>query len=193
MNSQTSFEEVIKACKKGKRSAQKELYRRYFAYGMTVSVHYTNRREEGEEVLNDAFCKVFKNIAKFNTDYPFKGWFRRIVVNSAIDYHRKYHNLEIQDNIIPITEATMTYNMAERELSQDDVLKIVQHLSPAYRIVFILYVVEGLKHKEIAEKLGISIGTSKSNYAKARAKLQKIIVPYYPNQAMTTQRKENGQ
>lgn len=193
MNSQISFDELIKACKKGKRSAQKELYRRYFAYGMTVCVHYTNRREEAEEVLNDAFVKVFKNINKFNTDYPFKGWFRRILVNSAIDYHRKYHNLKIQDNIIPITEATLTYNAAERELSQDDVLKVVQHLSPAYRLVFILYVVEGLTHKEIAEKLDISIGTSKSNYAKARAKLKKIIQRYYPNHTQTNQIKDNGQ
>ncbi len=188
MNKKTSFDRLLYACKQGKQSAQKELYRRYFAYGMTVCLHYTNRQEEAEEVLNDAFFKVFKKIATFNPAYPFKSWLRKIIVNSAIDYHRKYHNLEIQDNIIPITEATITFNQGERQLSMDDVLKIVQVLSPGYRLVFILYVVEGLSHKEIAAKLGISVGTSRSNYSKARAKLQKIISPFYP-----AQRKENGQ
>ena len=188
MNNQIPFDDLIKACKKGKRNAQKELYRRFFAYGMTVCLHYTSRQEEAEEVLNDAFCKVFKNISKYNPAYPFKSWFRRIIINSAIDYHRKYHSIEIQDNVIPITDSTITFNQAERNLSMDDVMKVVQNLSPAYRLVFILYVVEGLTHKEIAQKLGVSIGTSKSNYAKARAKLKRIAAPFYPNQI-----KENGQ
>ena len=100
---------------------------------------------------------------------------------TAINYHKKYHNLEIQGNIIPITESTTTFNKGEEQLTIDDVMKIVQQLTPAYQLVFMLYAVEGYTHKEVAKKLSISIGTSKSNLSKARVKLQKIAGIYYPD------------
>ena len=200
MNSQTPFKELINACKKGREVAQKELYRRYFAYGMTVCVHYTQQEANAKEVLNDAFCRVLTNIKKYNENYPFKNWLRRIIINSAINYHKKYRTLDTQHNIIPITEATLTYNRGERKLSEEDVLLIIRHLSPAYQLVFMLYVVDGYTHQEISDKLGISVGTSKSNYAKARAKLRKLIAIHFPDyhfqekESLITQKvSKNGQ
>lgn len=181
MNKQIPFKQLITFCKKGKNKAQEELYHRYFSYGITVALHYTSNREEAEEVLNDAYVKVFRNIKKYNSNYPFKTWFRKIIINTAINYHKKYHDLEIEGNIIPITESTTTFNKGEEQLTIDDVMKIVQQLTPAYQLVFMLSAVEGYKHQEIAKMLNISIGTSKSNLSKARVKLQKIAGIYYPD------------
>ena len=142
---------------------------------MSITLRYTNSRGEAVEVLNDAFMKVYTNIAKYNTDRPFKPWLRKIIVNTAINhYHRTQSKVKKTDF------ESIEHKHAQKEeilsgISYDEIIEMVQQLSPAYRTVFNLYVIEGFKHKEIADMLGIAVGTSKSNLSKAKKNLQAII------------------
>ena len=165
---------IIEDCKNNNRSAQEKLYHRYYRYGMSISLPYTNNEEEAMEIVNDGFIKVFKNIGVFDKDKKFNVWFRRIMVNSAIDHFRKnkkhYHHMDTEE--ISITD--FNDNVIDR-IAADEILNLVQNLPPAYKMVFNLYALDGYKHTEIANMLNISIGTSKSNLAKARNKLKVAI------------------
>ena len=141
---------------------------------MSVCMRYAKDHEEAKDMLNEGFMKVFKNINKYKATHSLESWIRRIMINNAIDHYRKYKK---HRNQIDITEV---YDYANDEtvssdLSVKEIMKLVQKLSPAYKTVFNLYVVDGYNHREIAEKLGISEGTSKSNLSKARAKLQQML------------------
>lgn len=167
---------LIAACRKGKRSSQKQLYQQFYAYAMTICLHYSKNQEEAQEICNDGFYKLFTKLALYREHIPFKTWLRRILVNAAIDYHRKYHLRKIEIDEAEIKEqSSTTTNSGLEKLSHDDVMKIVQQLPPTYRLVFNLYVIEGFSHPEIAEKLNISVGTSKSNLSKAKAKLRNML------------------
>ncbi len=170
----TTLQQLLESCKAGKRDSQKELYRYFYNYGMTVCSRYAHDREEAREILNDGFLKVFTNLNQYDSSRSFKAWFNRILVNTCIDYFRKNKsNPQVVDLIhAQHVEVSPT---AIQQLSAAEISALVQKLSPSYRMVFNLYVVDGFKHKEIAEKLGISIGTSKSNLAKARVKLKAMI------------------
>lgn len=165
---------LLDSCKEGNRRSQKELYRQFYAYSMNTLLHYAKNQEEAQEILNDAFYKVFKNLGQFSAKVPFKAWLRRILINCAIDYFRRYHKKKPRLDVIHLNDRQVL-NTAVEKLSLDDVMTAVQQLSPAYRMVVNLYLVEGYTHHEIAKKLGISIGTSKSNLAKARKKLQYLL------------------
>ncbi len=133
---------------------------------------YSKSKEEAEEIADDAFLKVFKNLNTYDMDLSFKGWFRRILINSAIDYYRrnKKHNKSVDLDHAPEIES-FDNNIIDI-LSVNEIMQVVQGLPPAYKIVFNLYVLEGYKHREIAKQLNISEGTSKSNLSKAIAKLK---------------------
>ncbi len=146
----------------------------FYNYAMSVALRYASHNMEAQEITNDAFLKVFTKIALYSDDRSFKGWLRRIVINTAIDYHRKSlkfsHQKDIEEaHSVHTSEATLS------RLSEQELLTQVQALPPAYRTIFNLYAIEGYKHEEIAKQLGITIGTSKSNLAKARAKLKEMI------------------
>lgn len=166
---------IIKGCRKNRRESQKELYEKFYAYGMSITLLYADSRDEAAAVLNDAYLKVFDNIKKYNPERPFKPWFRRIVVNTAINHyhktkkHRERIAIDITKNAIGRSE-TITSGISYREI-----VEMIQHLSPAYRTVFNLYVIEGYTHNQIANKLGIAVGTSKSNLHKAKKNLQEIL------------------
>ena len=165
---------IINGCKSNNRTAQEKLYQLYYRYGMSISLPYTNNEEEAMEIVNDGFVKVFKNIALFDTEKIFNVWFRRIMVNSAIDHFRKnkkhYHHLDTEDLSVP----DFNDNIIDA-MSANEIINLVQNLPPAYKMVFNLYALDGYKHQEIAEMLNITIGTSKSNLAKARNKLKVAI------------------
>ena len=129
--------------------------------------------EEAKEILNDGFIKVFQHIKRFkyNPKQPFKAWLRRILINAAIDHFRQQKKHYYHTDIEEIPHELDTYEPTiVNQLSYDEIMVLVQQLSPAYRMVFNLHVVEGYKHPEIARKLGISVGASKSNLAKAKKK-----------------------
>ncbi|MEX0843951.1 MAG: RNA polymerase sigma factor [Balneolaceae bacterium] len=166
---------IIKGCRKQRRESQKELYEMFYAYGMSITLRYADSRDQAAAILNDAFMKVFSHIKKFDTNREFKPWFRKIVINTSINqYHKnKKHN--------ELTEALSDeYNIMSEEkiisgISYDELIEMVQKLSPAYRTVFNLFVIEGFKHEEISQMLEISVGTSKSNLSKAKRNLRTML------------------
>lgn len=174
MNIQTneSIKALIEECKTGSRSSQKKLYQHCYAYAMSICLRYSESKEEAQEVLNDGFLKVFKNLDKFDFQKPFMYWLRRIMINTAIDYYRQNQNLRQNTDLKNAYSVAYDYNHAIEDITTQEILQLVQELPPAYRLVFNLYVIEGYKHEEIAQMLNIHEGTSKSNLAKARKHLQ---------------------
>lgn len=147
----------------------------FYGYAMGVCLRYSKSREEAIEIVNDGFMKIFNNLDKYTVGRPFKGWLRRVMINASIDHYRKY---EKHYNTLDISYAQYqpTAEAALDNLSAEEILNAVSQLPPSYRLAFNLYVVDGFKHEEIANKLGISVGTSKSNLSIARSKLQKILM-----------------
>ena len=168
---------LLKGCKKKNRVAQKMLYTEFYGYGMSICIRYGSNREEAVEVLNDAFMKVFINIKKFNIAYPFKAWFRRILINESINAVKKkagsFRESSLEEAHGIGAEEVVTSNLSHRE-----VVEMIQQLSPQYQTVFNLHVIEGYKHEEISKLLSISIGTSKSNLSKAKEKLRTLLNDY---------------
>ncbi|MEX0662766.1 MAG: RNA polymerase sigma factor [Balneolaceae bacterium] len=166
---------IIKGCRKRRRESQKELYELFYAYGMSITLRYAGSRDEAVFILNDAFMKVFNNIKKYDTSRPFKPWFRQIVVNTAINqFHKTHKKSKLSE--IELHESHLSENETITSgISYTEMIEMVQKLSPAYRTVFNLYVIEGFTHQEIAKQLGIATGTSKSNLAKAKRNLRVIL------------------
>jgi RNA polymerase sigma-70 factor (ECF subfamily) len=139
-----------------------------------VCLRYAANAEEAEDILQEGFVKVFKKLSSFRSEGSFEGWIRRIFVNTSIEYFRRKNYLQ------PITEreeATVEgkYLSVLDNLAERDIISLVQQLSPGYRTVFNMYVVEGYTHKEIADSLGISEGTSKSQLSRAKLILQGLV------------------
>jgi RNA polymerase sigma factor (sigma-70 family) len=168
-------DEIVEGCLQGGRKYQRMLYERYYGSMIVVCMRYTNDREEARDVLHEGFLKVFNNLEKFTRGTNLGAWIRRIMVNTAIDHYRKSAK---RPNLVEINHAVHEADMHDvvSDLSAEEILEMVQKLSPAYRMVFNLYVIEGYSHKEVAKSLNISEGTSKSNLAKARGKLQQMVM-----------------
>ncbi len=141
---------------------------------MSICLRYSKTREEAIEILNDGFFKIFTKVDTHVKGFSFRAWLRRVMINSAIDYFRRnekhYHNLDISYLKYKSVSPSVIDELSEREI-----VEAIRHLPPSYRMVFNLYVIEGFSHEEIANQMGISIGTSKSNLAIARNKLRKIL------------------
>lgn len=168
------FEQLlINGCISGERASQAKLYHLYASKMMGVCMWYARNREEAEEILQDGFMRVFTYINKYSGTGSLEGWIRKIMVNAALF---KYRNKSYLHPVIEFNAAKhdpADTNIADEMLEAKELVNLVQTLSPMYRLVFNLHVLEGLKHREIAALLGISEGTSKSNLSDARAILQK--------------------
>lgn len=170
-----NLELLLQGCREGRRSSQKKLYELFYGYGVNICLRYAKNQSEAQEMLNDGFLRVFTRLHQYDSDFPFRVWLRRVLINAAIDYHRKhkrYNLTHFEENITQLVEDKQSYPDIS---SNEDVLGIIQQLPPAYRMVFNLYVMEGYKHQEIAEQLNISVGASKSNLSRAKEKLRKIL------------------
>ncbi len=171
----------VEACALNKRESQKILYSSFYGYAMAICDRYANKQEDAVEILNDGFLKIFKEIHHYRPAYTdvvssFKGWLRKIMVYTAIDHFRKNHKHKMVtqlDNVV--YQVATIHEDAIDKLSYEEIIRAVQELSPGYRTVFNLFIIEGLSHDEIAGKLGITAGTSKSNLSKAKRQLQKIL------------------
>lgn len=166
--------DLIQACIRKERWAQKWLYEEFYSKMMGVCLRYANNEDEALDILHEGFIKVFKNISKYQAGTSLGAWIRRIMVNTAIDYYRKTIRRRTED----ITQAyDISSNDADAvsQCTEQEILDAIQQLSPAYRAVFNLYVIEGYSHKEIAEMLDITESTSRSNLVKARMKLKEIL------------------
>lgn len=181
--SENQLKELINGCMRNHRRSQEVIYRLFYGKMLAVCRRYTNNDDQAKDILQDGFIKLFKNIEKFNFVGSFEGWVRRIVVNTAIDYVRKSKNefllaqreQSIEDFQNAIEEDVEEDDPLEMTLNVGDVRQGMEQLSTAYRTVFNLYVFEDYSHQDIADALNISVGTSKSNLAKARANLKKIL------------------
>jgi RNA polymerase sigma factor (sigma-70 family) len=171
----------VEACALNKRESQKILYSSFYGYAMAICDRYTSKQDDAVEILNDGFLKIFKEIHHYKPAYAdvvssFKGWLRKIMVYTAIDHFRKNnkHQLVTQLDNVVYQVATVSEDAIDK-LSYEEIIRAVQELSPGYRTVFNLFVIEGMSHEEVSGQLGVSIGTSKSNLSKARKQLQKIL------------------
>jgi RNA polymerase sigma factor (sigma-70 family) len=180
----------VEGCSLNKRESQKIIYTSFYGYAMAICDRYANKQDDALEILNDGFLKVFKEIHHYQPAYSdvvssFKGWVRKIMVYTAIDHFRKNQKHKLVTQLDPV-EYQMATNSADAidKLSYDEIIRAIQDLSPGYRTVLNLFIIEGLSHDEIAEKLDISTGTSKSNLSKARKQLQKLL--YTQNQIQVT-------
>jgi len=171
---------LINQCKLGAASAQKELYANYKNLWFTISLRYVNKREDALDVLQNALIKIYSKIDTFNVEAgSFKSWSSRIVVNESIMFQRKFWNKpELAESNMELLSGTVDAH-ALSNLSLEDMTKMINALPQGYRLVFNLYEIDGFTHKEIAEKLGISVGTSKSQLFKAKAILKKKLEPIY--------------
>jgi RNA polymerase sigma factor (sigma-70 family) len=172
---QEQLNQLIQQCYKGNRQSQSQLYAQLAPKMFVVCQRYSRSREEAEETLQEGFVKVFEHLQQYKFAGSFEGWVRKIMVNCALQKFRRKTPLHA---VVNIEEVSRDYPDAENisaQLSTKELMGMVQKLPPAYQMVFNLYVFEGMKHREIAELLGISEGTSKSNLSDARAILQKAV------------------
>ncbi len=167
-------QDFIQACINGERWAQRKIYEDHYSMMLPVCLRYATDENEALDILHEGFIKVFRHISKYTPGTSLTAWIRRIMVNTSIDYYRKQSKRRT-------TDLDTVYNMTDdqpdiiSEMSAEEILKALQTLTPSYRTVFNLYVVEGYSHKEIAKELGITESTSRSNLVKARGKLRQAI------------------
>lgn len=144
-----------------------------YNYGMSVAARYGQNLQETEEIANDGFYKMLHHIDRYREEVPFTLWLRRVIINCGIDYYRKSKTRS--QAVIASGATANTRNEGADELDREYLLQLVRQLPAQYRLVFVLHVLEGYSHEEIARQLGITRGTSKSNLAKARKKLQAMV------------------
>jgi RNA polymerase sigma-70 factor (ECF subfamily) len=173
---------LVEGCLRQDRRSQQRVYEMFFGKMLAVCMRYERDRDSAMDLVQEGFIKLFANLGKYKFDGSFEGWVRRIFVNNAIDsFRRKKHEFLVteEDHVLArLSQEEDEIRVMEEEpeeLNPQDVLKAMQQLTPAYRMVFNLYVMENYQHKDIADMLGINIGTSKSNLAKARINIRKIL------------------
>lgn len=172
---------LIDECSKHHRESQKKMYSVFYNYAANICLRYANDKEDTVEILNDGFLKIFNGLKDFkphhaNTMGSFKAWMKKIFIYTAIDHFRKNTK---HKNYIDIEEAytiSATDETQLEKISYREIMECIQTLTPAYRTVFSLFVIDGFSHEEISKQLNIAVGTSKSNLAKARLQLQKKLL-----------------
>jgi len=166
--------DLIQGSVEGNREIQEVLYHRFSPKMYAVCLRYSGNAVDAQDLLQEGFIKVFKNLSKFRGDGSFEGWMRKIFLNTSIEHYRKKVNMlsvtETQEVTIEDKEWNVLDNLAEK-----DIISMIHELSPGYRVVFNMHVIEGYSHKEIADILGINEGTSKSQLARAKGVLKKMV------------------
>ena len=176
-NGNLTEDELINGCIRENAACQKEVFNRFAGHMLGVCQRYARNTDDAEDILQDAFIKVFSKIGQFKFEGSFEGWIRKIVVNTAlkkyslIRYSKELTGYEVNDSNVNHIDAT-----AYSHLTEKDLLVLINGLPDGYRLIFNLYVIEGYQHEEIASMLGIQPGTSRSQLVKARSMLQKQIL-----------------
>ena len=169
---------IVKDCASGKVRAQEKLYRMFAPKMFGVCLRYAKDSTEAEDNLQDGFVKVFTNIKKFRHEGSFEGWIRRIMVNVCLEKYRKQRLLHPVEDV-GIYDSPGTSDDIIEKISTGELLELIQKLPPRYRLVFNMFVLEGMSHQEISKELGITEGTSKSNLARARDILKRRVKELY--------------
>lgn len=169
---------LLKDCKRGKRGSQEELYRRFASAMYGLCLQYASSEEDAQDIMQDGFIKVFAKLEQVKNPAALPGWIRRVMINTALEKYRSQVLLQRVDDVREdIGEAPG--NGVFEDLTCEELMGLIQTLTPRYRMVFNLYAIEGYSHQEISEALDISTGTSKSNLSRARAILQDKINTMY--------------
>lgn len=183
---------IIEGCQRKDRLCQKKFYEFYYGKMMGICMRYTDNYEEARDVLHEGFMKIFQNIEFFSPTVSIESWMRRIIVNTAIDHYRRNKHNSKQVEITDFNQQqpdTLTVEIISN-IAVEEIMKLVQKLPPSYRTIFNLFAIEGYNHREIADMLGISQGTSKSNLSKARQLLQTMIMEELPQYKQFFNQKE---
>ncbi|WP_235917406.1 RNA polymerase sigma factor [Hymenobacter busanensis] len=173
---------ILAGCRRAERASQRQLYTRYYSYAMSVCLRYTRTRDEAMEAVNDGFMKIFRDVARFDVTKhelsgSFRGWLKRIMIHTAIDHYRATEKHQHQQDLADVANYHPEEGATPLDsLAYDELIQLIQRLTPGYRTVFNLYVIDGFTHEEIAQQLGISVGASKSNLSKARAHLKAMLL-----------------
>ncbi|MBO0357275.1 RNA polymerase sigma factor [Hymenobacter sp. BT186] len=173
---------ILAGCQRLEQASQRRLYMLYYSYGLSVCLRYLHDRDVALEVVNDGFMKIFQDVARFDTGLhadlagSLRGWIRKVMVHTAIDRFRanSRHTFQTDLDSVPNSHADSSHSPLDA-LSFEELLHLIGQLTPAYRAVFNMYVVDGYTHEEIATQLGISVGASKSNLFKAREHLKTLL------------------
>lgn len=165
----SSLKELISGCKKGDRKSQELLYKQYSGILFGICLKYSRNKVEAEDNLHDSFMTIYDKIGQYKAKGSFEGWMKRIAINTVLQKYRKEQHLNlVNDNVSEEIDLDVTYG----DVSLQTLLRYIQELPNKYRLTFNLYVLDGYSHKEISEMLGTSLGTSKSNLARARVILR---------------------
>mgnify|MGYP001181691845 CR=1 FL=1 len=165
---------LIKGCKKGKKRAQEGLYAKYSKSMFAIALRYAKVTQEAEDILQESFVKIFQNIRKFRGDSSLPFWIKRIVVNTALNHQRSKLFLYPMVDVVNIEDRLLSEDVFS-QYSHQELIKMIMKLPDGCRVIFNMYAIEGYKHHEIAERLKISEGTSKSQYSRARKLLTKLL------------------
>jgi RNA polymerase sigma factor (sigma-70 family) len=168
------LELILKQCRKNNRQAQADLYNHLAPKLLGLCLRYLRDRDEAEDVMQDAFVKIFTSIPSFKGEGSFEGWARRIAVNTALDALKSKNRIYFERNLELVKEIDFTEEEQQR-LSLQEIMACMDALPTGYRTIINLFLVEGFSHKEIGEKLGISESTSRSQCTRARQALMKLI------------------
>jgi RNA polymerase sigma-70 factor (ECF subfamily) len=169
-----SDSDLVKKCADGDVRSQELLYRRYFSFAMSICIRYTRDENEAMETVNDSYMKVLDRVSDYDHSRPFKSWYGKILVNTAIDNYRK--NLKNNDyvSIDSVPETGETDPEIETELSVNDILKLYRYMPANYKVTFNLFEIEGYSHDEIGRMTGVTASTSRANLARAKKMLREL-------------------
>ncbi len=172
------LDEIIARCKRMEKKAQRKLYDRYSPLFLGIALRYGQSKQDAEDILQKAFIKILTKINQYNEEGSFEGWMKRVLINTAISHYRQSQKHDFHKDIDNVSESNLKdFNIdSDNEFTQEELLKTINRLPSGFRMVFNLYAIEGFKHKEIAEMLEITIGTSKSQYSRARSLLQEKLI-----------------
>ncbi|MRS61501.1 RNA polymerase sigma factor [Larkinella terrae] len=179
----TPFErQLIEGCRQGSPQYQEMFYKHFYGFTMAIALRYHPARQEAGSVVNDSFMKVFARIDRYAFEETFKGWLRRIVVNTALDHYRKHvkHTQTVEYDQAD-SQSVEVENAVISQLTAEDILTLLQHLPDQYRMVFNLYEIEGYSHEEIAGQLNLSVSSSRVYLVRAKEKLARLVKSYFPN------------
>lgn len=169
-----SDSDLVKRCAGGDIRSQEFLYRRYFSFAMSICIRYTRDEGEAMEVVNDSYMKVLDRLQEYDNSRPFKSWYGKILVNTAIDNYRKNLRNNEYVSIDALNETGESEPEIETELSVNDILTLYSQLPATYRMTFNLFEIEGYSHEEIGQMLGVTASTSRANLARAKKMLREL-------------------
>ena len=169
---------LLKECKRGKSESQEKLYRRFASAMYGLCLQYASNEEDAQDILQEGFIKVFAKLDQVKNPAALPGWIRRVIINTALERYRSQVVLQRVDELRE-EQHEDAGNEALDKISCEELVGLIQTLTPRYRMVFNLYAIEGYSHQEISEELRISVGTSKSNLSRARVILQEKVVSLY--------------